>query len=122
MNICKTQWSPDTCGCVIEYTWDSDVPVEQRVHTPHATIKHCSYHEQHKDKKVHHDVLVEENQRKNMALDHIKTATDLDHEWFFDNDRVLHLIDKQGKLDKQKKGKAQEELSLRFGMGKVKLE
>ena len=38
MDICETQWSPDTCGCVVTYTWDRDIPQEQRVHTPNKII------------------------------------------------------------------------------------
>ena len=29
-----TRWRPDTCGCVIEYEWDSDRPEEARRHGP----------------------------------------------------------------------------------------
>lgn len=38
-----TRWRPDTCGCVIEYEWDSDDAEETRVHTP-VKIDACPDH------------------------------------------------------------------------------
>ena len=34
MAIKTTTWSPDTCDCVLHYSWDDEVPQDERVHTP----------------------------------------------------------------------------------------
>lgn len=39
------RWTPDTCGCVLLYTYDSDDPEETRAHTPIASEKVCPAHE-----------------------------------------------------------------------------
>lgn len=60
-----TRWSPDTCGCVIEYSWDSDVSEDERVHTFHKVVEQCPDHngiEVHEE--IHNHVLAE-NQTKN---------------------------------------------------------
>jgi hypothetical protein len=38
-----TTWHPDTCKCVITYSWDSTVPADERVHT-FTAIKPCPLH------------------------------------------------------------------------------
>lgn len=38
-----TRWSPDTCGCRIEYAWDPALPVVQRVHIP-VSVDPCERH------------------------------------------------------------------------------
>jgi hypothetical protein len=65
-----TRWSPDTCDCVVEYSWDSEVPQDERVHIPHTVLKQCEAHK-NKPLAVLHDELKEENQRKNIALGEI---------------------------------------------------
>lgn len=42
--IKTTRWSPDTCGCVIDYQWDDAVPEDARVHTAVATPTACAAH------------------------------------------------------------------------------
>jgi hypothetical protein len=31
--IKHTEWRPHTCGCVIIYSWDTEVPADKRTHT-----------------------------------------------------------------------------------------
>lgn len=40
MKIKTTEWRPSHCSCVIEYTWDADVPESSRTHTA-KSHKHC---------------------------------------------------------------------------------
>jgi hypothetical protein len=63
-----TRWSPDTCDCVIEYSWDDAVPQEQRVHTVSRIVQKCSTHAKLGLSDAHHFAhVLAENQRKNQA-------------------------------------------------------
>jgi len=65
MTTQTTRWSPDTCACVIDYTWDNEVPEDQRIHTL-KTISKCSVHNALDDATAYSTVL-DENPRKNIA-------------------------------------------------------
>ena len=76
MVIHTTRWAPDTCGCELEYEWDTDTPEDARVHTFKKVVKACEAHTPvvpkgaraiDASKEVYNAVL-EENQRKNQAL------------------------------------------------------
>ena len=54
-----TRWSPDTCGCVFDVTWDPDEVV--------AVIQTCPAHAGLPDVDVHESVL-RENRTKNYLL------------------------------------------------------
>lgn len=89
-----TIWSPDTCGCVIHYEWDTEVPAQQRVHTAVAGGHVCGDHAQHAaDHHARHAVVAEENQRKNRALAKLIELghNHLDLSWHFDADRTLRI-------------------------------
>jgi hypothetical protein len=60
-----TTWSPDTCKCVIEYSWDSDNP--QAEVQPHGIVKACEAHKGH-DVTTHHTKILKENKDKNRAI------------------------------------------------------
>lgn len=100
-----TRWSPDTCGCVLEYEWDTELPEDQRVHTPRPPVKVCDEHKANPKVEVHNKVH-EENTRKNIVLDEIvkaipshaklddkgNTVPDLDKiNWSFDVNRKLKI-------------------------------
>jgi len=92
MAIKTTRWEPDTCGCVIEYEWDDELPAIDRVHTLSAVVnKHADCHPATEDGKLM-DVILDENRRKNAA---VKIVTDIDAaiepEWSFTKDRALEL-------------------------------
>ena len=59
-----TRWSPDTCGCVIDYTWDPDVPDGARTHSFHAVERICAGHDGLSDPPLF-DTVLAENQTKN---------------------------------------------------------
>jgi len=65
MVINTTKWSPDTCSCVIDYSWDNSVPADQRTHTL-SSISKCSFHNSLSDIAAYNTVT-EENPRKNIA-------------------------------------------------------
>lgn len=62
-----TRWSPDTCGCVLEYSWDASVPADSRVHTYSATIRTCPTHPGLAAAALYQAIL-NENQTKNRVL------------------------------------------------------
>ena len=62
-----TRWSPDTCSCVFEYTWDDAVPQLSRSHTLSRVPNKCPTHTAQTDSNCYTTVL-EENSRKNVAL------------------------------------------------------
>jgi len=75
---CITTWGPDTCGCIVEYSWDRDSDESNRVHTFHGHSKRCADHEHLWDQEVY-DCVLEENQRKNITLGHAAEQTSLGH-------------------------------------------
>lgn len=77
--ICTTTWQPDTCGCIVEYTWDRETDETNRVHTFKGHSKRCSDHEHLWDQDVY-DCVLEENQRKNITLAHAAEQTTLGHD------------------------------------------
>jgi hypothetical protein len=68
MVINTTRWSPDTCSCIIEYSWDTSVPESSRVHTISNIIQKCAAHSGTVDDNSHWNILMDENPRKNNAL------------------------------------------------------
>jgi hypothetical protein len=104
-----TQWTPDTCGCVLEYSWDSSIPAESRVHVGESLVKTCAIHlakaqELNQDPKLFHLHVNEENTRKNWSIGKLLEALPpnlkkapyefKDGEepvWAFDQDRKVTL-------------------------------
>ena len=66
MTINTTKWSPDTCTCVVNYSWDDSVPAEQRTHEL-TSIEKCLVHSSLTDTAAY-QVVTEENPRKNVSL------------------------------------------------------
>lgn len=108
------KWSPDTCGCVINYSWDRDSSENGRVHTFEGSDRKCQDHGNFMEQDLY-NVVVEENQRKNIvlqhALDNIPRFTqqkidrkgqttnikrdDLEYSFFFDGvapNRILNVM------------------------------
>jgi hypothetical protein len=105
-----TQWSPDTCGCILKYEWDDTVPAEQRSHTVVEVVKKCKAHEKETKITDCYTKVKAENQLKNITLKQIlddlpadlkKTVVNSDGvsvddykkepTWSFDEDRKLHV-------------------------------
>lgn len=96
---------PDSCECVLVYSWDNSVPVEQRVHTPVASAPTndggtvepipCEFHSDMKDHVEHYNAVLAENQRKNKAITAVvETFADIkaeDVQYSFDDNRRLSI-------------------------------
>ncbi len=110
MPVNITRWSPDTCGCILEYSWDSSVPVENRVHSPEKIVEACPDHQGH-NIEDHHSIVVGESQMKNRVMGHLFDFVPDHHKkpifnekgeisshtyikepkWHFDKNRKLHV-------------------------------
>ena len=60
-----TRWSPDTCGCVLEYEWDDSVDENHRTHSANKIVTACEAHKGEVDKHVHFATVHGENTHKN---------------------------------------------------------
>jgi len=119
--IKTTRWRPDTCDCVIEYEWDTDVASEDRVHTfkaaPNIGAEHAAL-----SGVALYDAVQSENRRKNVAQG-IVQAIDVNltyevYQWAFDTNRVLEvsfLINVPNPIKQQ----IQDTCDLQFGPNKV---
>lgn len=78
-----TRWSPDTCGCVLEYEWDDAVDVDARVHVPCAPVSVCSTHAVEADP---HAAAEADNKIKNQLVAQLKGA---EADWHFEGRRLV---------------------------------
>lgn len=67
--IVVNKWSPDTCGCVLNYSWIRGSSENGRVHTYEGHDRKCHDHGDLMEQHLYNTV-VEENQRKNITLNH----------------------------------------------------
>lgn len=70
MTIQTTRWSPDTCSCVFEYTWDDSVPADQRVHTFSNDLGNCTDHSNISGIDRYNQALLD-NQTKNQMIAYV---------------------------------------------------
>ena len=61
------RWKPDTCGCVIEYEFDADLPDDQRIISSKNIEKGCIAHPI-EEKVAHYAKVLGENRGKNRAM------------------------------------------------------
>src|SRR3990167_1887520 len=67
----QTTWHPDTCdGCVVVYEWDDTVSQELRTHTV-VEVTNEPIDFKNETKEIKYDKILEENQRKNIAVGEI---------------------------------------------------
>lgn len=66
MTFKTTRWSPDTCGCIVEYDWDDAVSQEQRSHLFRGTVNACLVHAALAG-EAHYNTVAVENRTKNRA-------------------------------------------------------
>jgi hypothetical protein len=142
MVLKTTQWSPDTCGCSFEYTWEDTQIEDNRVHNFKRVVTECVSHAHlnGNNKKDMYDSSLEENKRKNGTVAELidKAAADfaeVDPEsgaivlkkgititWNWSGvapDRILTVTITGITLTSQKKTQAQTFLNNKFGAGKV---
>ena len=140
--IQTTTWRPDTCDCELHYSWDDSVPAEERVHKPESVVitssgqtlptVECQHHVGMVDIEDHHNVVQEENTRKNNIAKHlVETYPELSEVdsggnmrlrantflWSFDSERKL-VTSVEG-LSDIKKAELQGEVDSKHGVGKV---
>lgn len=65
--IRTTRWTPDTCGCTLEYQWDDAVPESSRTHTLSRVVTACPAHATLPSDAARYDAAVDENSTKNQA-------------------------------------------------------
>jgi hypothetical protein len=97
--IKRTRWSPDTCDCVIDYEWDTDAPLGERVHTAVASTP-CHLHRTLPDHVAIHAAVMAENVGKNRLIRKVADVTGVDPTavaWVFDDERRL-IVDVPGGL------------------------
>jgi hypothetical protein len=139
MTIRTTRWSPiDTCGCVVEYTWDDTLTEANRTHTLSNVINKCPAHTALTNSSVYTTIL-DENPKKNnalqLALDNSPTTALYDtingtrqlkptitYSYSFSGtapNRVLTISFTGITLTTQQKTTIQTALNTRFGSGRV---
>ena len=125
-----TRWSPDTCDCIVEYSWDTEVSEDQRVHTPTNVIRKCEEHKDEADSNIH-AIVNEENPRKNKLMSRLEQFTELVQSnpggsvqirgnlvsWKYNAARILEVT--ISGLTAQKKAQAQTWANTNLGAGKV---
>ncbi len=141
MTIQNTRWSLDTCDCIIDYRWDDSLPNDQIVLTPINTVRTCTAHSAiATNPTAHYSILMDENPRKNQAIQHIldngpatlydivgsnrvaKLGINLNFSWSgVAPNRVLTINIVGVTLTNQQKNTAQNALNAKFGTGKVVL-
>ena len=140
MTIKTTQWRPDTCDCIIEYSWDDTQSEDTRTHNLSKIVKSCSIHAGNPDTTIWNTVM-EENPRKNKAIDEIvqrapdqfvdiaqdgtrtlKQGITIDFEWTGSPpNRLIRMIIKGVTLTQTQFNNLQTRLDTRFSPGKVTL-
>lgn len=142
-----TRWSPDTCQCIVEYSWDDSTPAKDRVHTFSRLVKSCEVHKNLNTELDVYNAIKEENPRKNISLNIILNHSDAPSalfdivngnrqlkdtikykwSWIGSQDRELDVefitvnTDQKVSIIGQTKNNIQSALNARFGNGKVVL-
>lgn len=136
-----TRWSPDTCSCILEYSWDDTTSEDTRTHTPTAIVQRCTAHQNLPDTNTHFNGVADENRLKNFSLDEIlqnapstawydidpqsgqrvfKNGVIIDYSFSGTTpNRILTLNISGVTLTNQQKNTLQQRLNNRFGTGKV---
>ena len=121
----KTQrWGPDTCGCIFEETWDTDVAPVNRVHTFVNRVKDDPAHAALTGLEAYNTVR-DENRRKNItfkiALGIEAALKTLNYTWLFDANRVLEVQFVDINIPPPIKTFIQDACDLQFGPNKVRI-
>lgn len=66
-----TRWSPDTCSCILEYSWDDTQNESVRTHNLDNIVQKCPAHQNLPDNPSVYNTVLDENPRKNLSLDEI---------------------------------------------------
>jgi hypothetical protein len=63
-----TRWSPDTCDCILEYEWDTQLTEDTRTHKFTTFIHKCDSHAGLAGDAVHYQHVLDENKTKNQFV------------------------------------------------------
>ena len=120
--IRTTTWRPDTCECVLEYSWDDATSEASRAHTLTKVVKSCPAHSLLAGVGLY-DAVVSENQRKNrtyaIAETQLGSLTPESWLWYYNSARVLQVVFPN--LTTLQKDQLQGACDTAFGAGKVKI-
>ena len=124
--INTTRWSPDTCGCILEYTWDTEAPDGQRSHTFKTAVRVCQTHAAlgHVAGLTHYSAVLDENQRKNLVLgiaqSLLASIAPEDYVWAFGPTRALSV--RIARLSNPQKTQLQRDCDAQFGANVVQVQ
>lgn len=128
MTVRTTRWSPDTCGCILEYEWDDAAPQDQRVHSYKNTVKSCPEHGALAGAPLYTTVVAENTVKNRVVPTALSLLTAFNEEklneifqWWFDAQRVLNVTFVGLSLTNQQKNQLQDFFNQALGAGKVKL-
>lgn len=86
MVIHITRYSPDSCSCSLDFSWDD--AVEPRVHSLSAIVKKCDAHKILTDQQIF-DTVFNENRLKNQTLGAFVSNVDSIGETYEDDSKTL---------------------------------
>lgn len=140
MTIKITRWTNDTCGCVIDYTWDDALPPESITTNLSNVIEKCPNHSSLPNNIDVWNSILDENPRKNISYQSLldngpSTIYDivngnrvlkvgLNYNFSFSGtvpNRILNISITGTTLTNAQKNTIQGALNTRFGTGKVVL-
>jgi hypothetical protein len=64
-------WSPDTCNCVLQYSWDDTLDLNTQTFPVSNILNRCPDHTSLEDNDSVYSAVKDENTRKNRALQYI---------------------------------------------------
>lgn len=72
--IKTTRWRPDTCECVLEYSWDDSVSQNKREHINPVAVQTCEAHKALASHSAKYTAVSEESTNRQKALEIIKAS------------------------------------------------
>jgi hypothetical protein len=92
MALIVNRWKPDTCDCVIEYSWDDSQPAESREHIAREIVHACSAHPK-EEKTAHFSKILGENTNKNKVMKKLLEAMPIEHAKLDENGQRADFVD-----------------------------
>jgi len=140
MTTNTTRWRPDTCDCIIEYSWDDTLSEQNRVHTLSNYVNKCAAHSILSTDQDRWNTVFDENPRKSRSLQSVldngptsfydikdgvrqlKSGIKFDFFWTGTApNRVLNISFTGATLTTNQRNTIQGVLDTKFGVGKVVL-
>lgn len=98
--IKTTRWSPDTCGCTIDYIWDTESSDATRVHAFKQVVELCPVHAAHGKSVAVYNAILDENGKKNKVYNRAMEVLGRNNQmfnpseltWSFDSNRNLKVV------------------------------